>query len=292
KMRDNITVQKTFRAPNDRLSAYKAVKDNGIFEFQGDTTRQIKILVSDSHENVSVLAFNVRTAGTALSTDAFSSNGNSSNNSGSRFLQYDKPYRMSDDGIIVSITENSFYDNVNFTYSRREMPETLYSDLYDILDRITAIHKPYKLSIKPKSIPPGLKEKLAIVSVGDDGRSSYAGGEWSGEYLVADLRGFGVFSVGIDTISPTIRTNGFRDGIDLTGRRELKFNISDDFSGIKSYEAYIDDKWVLFEYDPKNTLITHRFDAKRIEKGKIHSFQLRVTDNRNNITELNGEFKW
>ncbi|MCK7542446.1 MAG: hypothetical protein MZV63_72030 [Marinilabiliales bacterium] len=76
--------------------------------------------------------------------------------------------------------------------------------------------------------------------------------------------------MGIDTISPEIKVNGFKDGIDLTGRKELKFYISDNFSGIGSYEGYIDDKWVLFEYDPKNNLILHRFDSRRITKGTDH----------------------
>ena len=36
--------------------------------------------------------------------------------------------------------------------------------------------------------------------------------------------------------------------------------ISDDFSGIKSYNGYINDKWVLFEYESKLKRLTHVFD--------------------------------
>ena len=285
KVRDNVTIQKTFVAPNDKLSAYREVRNRGIFTFDADTTHTVRIIVTDSHENSSVLTFKVRSVSEGLLQVP-------SSQTDGRLLQYDKPYNMSDGDITVAIPENSFYGPVVFSYNRIEMRESLYADIYEILDRFTPVHKAYKLSIYPKYIPPELKSKMGIVSVGNNGNVSFVGGEWSGDYLVADLRSFGRFSVGIDTVPPQIKTNGFRSGADLTGRKELRFNISDDFSGIKSYEAFIDDKWALFEYDPKNTRITHHFDAKRTEKGTSHTLRLKVTDNRNNVTELNAEFKW
>ncbi|MFO7574764.1 MAG: M23 family metallopeptidase [Bacteroidales bacterium] len=285
KIRDNITVQKTFVAPNDRLSAYKVLIDRGIFDFRSDTTHTVQIIVTDSHENSSVLTFRVRSESDgSLPAKTSETNG--------RLLQYDKQYRMSDGDISVSIPENSFYDNVIFAYSRNSQTNNLYADVFSIMDRFTPIHKAYKLSIKPKVIPPGLKNKMAIVSLGNNGNTSYAGGDWSGEFLSTDLRSFGRFSVGIDTVPPEIKTNGFSSGAVITGRRELRFNISDDFSGIKSYEAFIDGEWALFEYDSKNSLIVHRFDAKRTKKGTNHTLLLRVTDNRDNVTEFSAEFRW
>jgi hypothetical protein len=285
KIRDNVTIQKTFVAPNDRLSAYKSLKNNGLFEFVSDTVHNIQIKVSDSHGNSSVLSFRVSSeSGAGLPASTAPSNG--------RFLQYDKPYRMSDGDIIVSFSERSFYDDIVFTYDRTERPETLYADIFNILDRFTPIHNTYRLSIKPEIVPPHLRGKMAIVSVNDDGSCSYVGGEWSEDYLVTDTRSFGRFTVGVDTIAPVIKANGFKSGADLTGRRIIRFNISDDMSGIKSYEAYIDNNWALLEYDPKNTLIVHNFDERRTEKDKNHTLLLRITDNRDNVTELNAEFRW
>ena len=285
KIRDNVTVQKTFVAPNDKLSAYKVLKNRGVFDFSSDTTHTVQIIVTDSHRNSSVMTFRVRSESSGrLPVRSAEPNG--------RLLQYDKQYRMSDGDITVSIPENSFYDNVIFAYSRAPQPANLYSDVFSIMDRFTPTHKAYRLSIKPKLIPQGLKSKMAIVSLGNNGNTSYIGGDWSGDFLSADLRSFGRFSVGIDTVPPTIRTNGFSSGADITGRRELRFNISDDFSGIRSYEGFIDGKWALFEYDPKNTLIVHRFDPRRTTRGTNHTLLLRVTDNRNNTTEFKADFRW
>lgn len=285
KVRDNVTIQQTFAAPNDKLSAYKTLVNRGVFDFRTDTTHTIRIVVTDSHLNSSALVFRVQSQSDGHMPDQAGSNN-------TRLLQYNRQYRMADGDISVSIPENSFYDNIEFKFSRSERPESLYADIFTIMDRFTPIHKAYKLSVKPVSIPEGLKGRMAIVSLNGNGRPSYVGGEWSGDFLAADLRSFGSFSVGIDTVPPEIVTNGFTSGTDLTGRRELRFNISDDFSGIKSYEAFIDEKWALFEYDPKNSVIVHRFDPKRTEKGKMHTLLLRVTDNRNNVAEFSAEFRW
>lgn len=285
KVKDGITVQKLFVAPNDKLSVYSGVSNRGLYDFKTDSTYSVKIIVSDVHKNQSVLAFKVKSVSDGeLPVNESHSNG--------RLLRWDKPYRMTDGDITVSIPEKALYDSIRFQYNRTEMPEFLYSDVFTILDKSVPLHLAYKLSIKPGKIPDGMESKMGIVTMGDDGKISFAGGEWSGDFITGEFRTFGTYSVGIDTVAPEIRVNGFKDGIDLSGRKELKFYISDDFSGIGSYEAYIDDNWVLFEYDPKNNLILHRFDSRRITKGSVHSLKLKVTDNRGNVRELAAQFKW
>jgi len=79
---------------------------------------------------------------------------------------------------------------------------------------------------------------------------------------------------------------------DLSGRTELRIRITDDLSGIKGYEAQIDGKWALFEYDLKNDVLIYRFDPKRIEKGSKHILTLKVFDNKNNINEFTTDFRW
>ncbi len=285
KVKDGTTVQKLFVAPNDKLSVYNGVRNRGLYDFKTDSTYSVKILVADVHNNQSVLSFKVKSvSGGELPVGESSSNG--------RLLRWDKPYRMTDGDITVSIPEKALYDSVRFQYSRQEMTEFLYSDVFTILDPAVPMHLAYKLSIKPGRIQEGMKSKMGIVILDKEGKSSFAGGEWSGDFITGDFRTFGTYSVGIDTVQPEIKVNGFKDGADLTGRKDLKFYISDDFSGIGNYEAYIDDKWALFEYDPKNNLILHRFDSRRITKGSIHTLKLKVTDNRGNVREMEAKFRW
>jgi hypothetical protein len=103
---------------------------------------------------------------------------------------------------------------------------------------------------------------------------------------------FGMYYIGIDTVAPGIFANGLTSGADLTGKSQLRIRITDDLSGIKSYEPFIDGKWALFEYDQKNNVLIYNFDSERITRGSMHKLDLKVTDNRDNQSEFRCEFKW
>ncbi|MCK7542445.1 MAG: hypothetical protein MZV63_72025 [Marinilabiliales bacterium] len=175
KINDGITVQKLFVAPNDKLSVYSGVRNRGLYEFKTDSTYSVKILVADVHNNQSVLAFKVKSAsGGELLVNETNSNG--------RLLRWDKPYRMTDGDITVTIPERALYDSIRFQYSRQEMSESLYADIFTILDVSVPLHLAYKLSIKPRKIEAGLKSKMGLVTLGKDGKLSFSGGEWSGRF--------------------------------------------------------------------------------------------------------------
>jgi hypothetical protein len=62
----------------------------------------------------------------------------------------------------------------------------------------------------------------------------------------------------------------------------LKFKVTDNLSGIESFRGTIDGKWVLFEYDLKNNLLSYTFDKERFQFNKNHFLNLEVTDNKGN----------
>ncbi|RZK54097.1 MAG: M23 family peptidase, partial [Pedobacter sp.] len=59
------------------------------------------------------------------------------------------------------------------------------------------------------------------------------------------------------------------------------FRISDNLSGIKSFNGYIDGKWILMEFDTKTASLWHNFD-ERTTAGS-HKFELVVTDMKDNV---------
>jgi len=69
----------------------------------------------------------------------------------------------------------------------------------------------------------------------------------------------------------------------MSKEKYIKIKIKDKLSGIKSYNAYINGEWILFEYDAKKDLI--KYDFSDIElKGKKHTFTLSVKDKVDNNT--------
>ena len=110
--------------------------------------------------------------------------------------------------------------------------------------------------------------------------------------MVADISSFGDYAVAIDTIAPEIIPLYGPVSGDLTGRKKLSFTIRDNLAGIEKYEGYIDNRWALFEYDPKNDLLTYLFDEDYLSRGGSHELELYISDSKGNVKMLHTTFTW
>jgi len=285
-LKENIYIERTFVLPNDKLSAYKDVVDRGIFNFNDDKTHHAEITVTDIHNNKSSLSFKVK-AQSAKSQDVA---GTIDKNL--KMMPFNRSNKFVSDNISISIPEGALYDTLYFSYKKSSGTKEMLSELHYIHNKFTPVHKAYILSIKPSEIPSGKESKMLIVQFDDDQKKSAMNSIWAEGYLTAEVLSFGNFYVGIDTVAPAISANGLVSGAILTGKKEIRIKITDDFSGIKSYEPVIDGKWALFEYDQKNNLLIYMFDEQRITKGIKHSLSLKVTDNKDNLSFFNCDFTW
>ncbi|MCD8071945.1 MAG: hypothetical protein LUE10_01965, partial [Alistipes sp.] len=131
--------------------------------------------------------------------------------------------------------------------------------------------------------------KLSLARISADGKKfNYIGGEYSKGRLSATTRSFGLFTVVSDTKAPSV-TPSFATGADLRGASTISFNVTDDFSGVASYEAEIDGKWIVL--DKQGAVVTHTFaDSDISYHGTEHTVTLRVTDNRGNTNTLRRKF--
>jgi hypothetical protein len=279
--------QRTFVLPNDRLSVYSDLNERGIFNFSDNMEHQIEIILTDVHNNRSVLQF--RVAGSSPATNSTAAEWQEN---GYVPMPYNRINRFRSDNITLTIPAGTLYDTLWFSYTKKPGNSLIYSDIHHIHNQYTPVHKPYSLSIKPENVPSGKESKLLIIQTDSDSRKVSVGGTWADGYVTASPASFGMFCVGIDTVSPSISANGLKPGADLSGRKDISIRITDDLSGIKSYEGIIDGKWALFEYDPRNNLLVYRFDGERITRGAIHSLTLKVCDNRDNESIFHSDFKW
>jgi len=262
------------------------VVDKGLFNFKDDRRHHIEIIVTDINNNRSVLSFFVRSA---ACKQTFSDGPVEKN---VVIMPYNRNNKFVSKNVTVNIPAGLLYDTLRFEFSKTSGNPDMYSDIYRIHNMYTPVHKAYSLSIKPARIPQGKESKLVIVQITDELKRSPLSTSWVNGILLTNPNSFGTFYVGIDTVPPLISGNGLIQGANLSDKTEIRIKISDDFSGIKSYEPQIDGKWALFEYDQKNNLLIYRFDPKRITKGIKHNLSLTVSDNCSNISTLNREFVW
>ena len=75
----------------------------------------------------------------------------------------------------------------------------------------------------------------------------------------------------------------------LNTQKSIDFSISDDLSGIASYNGYINGNWILFDYDYKKARITYNFDGQFLQDGR-NEFKLEVIDNVGNSTIFETHF--
>jgi Peptidase family M23 len=284
--RDNVFIERTFVLPNDKLSVYKTLVNRGICKFNDDRVHTGEIIVTDIHGNRSLLSFRInaqlmKPADVQIQTDE-----------NLVLMPYGKSNSFEAEGVKINIPSGALYDTVYFSYKKGAREKGMLSELHYINDKYTPVHLPYTLAIKPDTIPNGRKSKMLLVRLDDDHKKNAVNSSWSDGYLTADVRSFGNYYAGMDTIAPEISANGLVQGINLTGRKSIIIKITDDLSGINYYEPSIDGKWALFEYDQKNNIIIYRFDPQRITQGTKHNLSLKVADNRDNISYFNCSFTW
>jgi hypothetical protein len=285
-MKENIYIERAFVLPDDELNAYKNVVNRGLFNFNDDKTHHAEIIVTDANNNKSSLSFNVK-AQTEKPQEM-----TEPGEKDIKVMPYNKSNRFTSDNISVNIPSGALYDTLDFSYKVEKGKSDMLSDLHYIHNKYTPLQKAFTLSIKPGSIVAGKESKMLIIRLDDDQGRKAVPSNWDGEYLSADVLSFGRFYVGIDTIAPAVSPGGWIPGTNLAGKRGIKMNVTDDLSGIKSYEPIIDGNWALFEYDQKNEQLIYNFDDKRITRGMKHSLSLRVTDNKDNFSIYKCSFIW
>lgn len=285
--KENIYVERAFILPNDRLSVYSNVINNGIVNFSDEKKHRVELIVSDIHSNRSVLSFNVKSVPADVQENQVKTDEKSS-----VIMPWNRNNKFVSKNIAVNIPSGALYDTLYFEFKRSAGNPLMFSDVYQIHNKYTPLHKSYTLSIKPDRIPERLESKMLIIQLADDIKKIPLTSTWNNGYLSANTNIFGTFCIGIDTVPPLILYNGLSSGANLTGKISMKIKISDELSGIKTYEPLIDGKWALFEYDQKNNLLTYNFDPKRIQKGTKHNLILNVTDSVDNLSTYKCEFIW
>ena len=173
----------------------------------------------------------------------------------------DKDYKFENDDFEIFISKSTVFDTLYFQFFRDDGFN--FKNSHPIKGNIN-------ITFKTNSDYDKIKSK--VYSMNGD-KPSYIGGKWTEKNVSFSTTSLTNFKILVDTIKPEIKP------ITINQDR-ISFIIDDDLSGIKSYEASIDDEWILFEYDNKNKIIiSKKKDSNKPFKG---NFVLVVTDNAEN----------
>ncbi len=273
------------RLSNDRLRIYKHLVQDGVVMITESRSYDLLIVATDVAGNRSELRFKIWGDGQNRVEEA-------QNPIFVKHMKYGEPNEFTNQEVDVQIPANALYQDMEFCYEETEPALGSLTPFYHISKEEVPVHLPYTLSINFPSTSSIPGDKLLLITINEDGEIESAGGQYRDGYVEASLRNFGKYAIGIDTIAPEIIPLNGRVTGDLTGRTSLKFTILDDLSGIQSYEGYIDNQWVLFEYDLKNDLLVYTFDKEHITNQGEHDLELYVSDSKGNANLFHTTFTW
>jgi len=263
-----VKIQKSFKDPGNPIEIFKTLPEKRGFELQEKKVYDAKYVVKDVAGNSSELNFKIESTGITKKA-AYKA-------TGTQFFKYDKVNSFERNDVKVNIPLKVLYDDLDFEYGTASTPANGYSMVHKIHNNLIPVFQSYNLAIKPANLPTHLQSKALIASL----ENGAEGGGFENGWVSVNTRNFGNFYVAVDTIAPVITPRNLTSGKNIAAQRKIDFTITDNFSGIQSFNGYIDDKWVLMEYDSKNRHLWHTFDAA-LTKG-THSFKLVVRDWKDN----------
>jgi hypothetical protein len=277
KRRRNI--HKNFLKGNNLLPIYGTKINNGIIDVKTDSTYEIKYDIKDSFGNISYLNFEIKGENKPL-TETIEDTSNCI-----RYFNYSTPNYFDTANFNILMDANTLYDNQCISYNAKQ-GNNLLSKIHTIVDEDIPVHKYYKLQIKGDTTFDSVtNSKLLIVDINLKGQKINRGGEFLNGYVSTRVNEFGSYAVAIDTIKPyVLLKKGAKSLQALRNNSKLTFSISDNLSGIDSYKVFIDNKWILSNYNRRNGRLTVDLVNTALTKG-THILKVIITDERQNVNE-------
>lgn len=261
---------------NNRLAIYENVFGNGIYEFSDTLKHLMEFVVTDAYGNVSNLSFVIRSTDSVV----FHKQKILEN---TRHFAYSQKNTIEGDGMQASFSANSFYRSLDFVFEQKDGGDDKLSKVYQLHNRFTPVQKSFTITIKPDSGFANLYSKTFIAYSADGEEYWFAGAKKSGGLVSAKTKLLGYFTLKADTIAPEIKPLNIKDEKNIAKQKTIRIKIKDEQTAISSYNAYLNNEWILMEYDAKNQLLVYAYDEK-LKKGR-NNFRLEVEDAMKNKSE-------
>lgn len=283
---ENLKVYNLFRRPNNPLSMVKYTKNNGILIPEPGIDYSVNIKITDVYGNPSELNFKLKGAPNSDHLVA----GQSSED---KLFLWDQNNEIINHLLKFYLPVGSLYEDCKTDYRRVSGGTPIHPWEHILGDPGQPLHKRGELMLKLENSDYVDLDKVVVIRKNEKGEWTSEGGKSIGDgWIKTQVYNFGTFSLETDTVAPEIRVVNLTKNANLASAETIRFLVSDKLSGISSYKGYIDNEWVLFEYDPKNDLLFYEFDKNRLKRGQKHELELYVTDEKENTSFFHGVFTW
>lgn len=266
--RTGARIQKLYMKNPYNFSGIKTDDNRGIITLSKNLSQNYRIEVADFNNNKIVinvpLVFD-DTPPKILKADSKTS----------YFLKVKNDNNYKKDNVSVFVPAGSFYEDFYLNFDVKNDTLTFHDDAMPLQNNITITFEDAQLT--------ETERESSFIASFEDGKLKYNFTKRKGNEFITYTKNLGKFVLAKDSIAPKITPINIKEGKLLNKQFSLQLSISDSFSGIKSYNGFLNGKWVLFEYDYKTKRLTHFFDKDYLNDGR-NDLKVVVSDNVGNST--------
>ena len=268
-------IQKTFREKETKLSIYEDLVKDGFVDVKEGFSYKVEIIAKDfkgNRSSVKIPIIGVKSESILLQEK---------DTINYKILK-NKFQKFTEGGVTVAFPKNTFYKDIFIDFS--------------VNGKLATIHKPtiplnksFTITFDSTMYSKSEVNNIYIANINNKKYPYYQNTRKREDKLFTTTKTLGKYTLLIDNELPKIYNLNFKNNNWVSKLNYLTIKISDTQSGIKSYEAFIDDEWILMEYDVKKKKLSYNFSDKKLV-GSKHIFKLVVSDNVGNTNTYNATF--
>ena len=270
------SIQKLFVQKGNPLSLFKSVENDGYVNIEDGTSSVYKIRIQDYRGNETWVTIPIVGKKMDIPPSA-------KNVKPEYFVNCDQPFNLQKNKVSVYLPSITFYEDVYLDFDVKGDTLILYKD-------IIPLQKSFSIYYDVSNYKEEDKSSLYVAELtGYYKKPNYIYTTRKGDSLIGRTSTLGTFALESDYVKPKITPINFVNGKWISKEPYLKVKIEDNESGISSYRATINGKWILMEYEYKTDMLTYNFDDKMISETE-NNLKIIVTDNVGNSSTFEATF--
>ncbi|WP_293893831.1 M23 family metallopeptidase [Flavobacterium sp.] len=267
-------VQKLFMKNPYPLSIIKSGSNNGIITVPGNVFQSYRIEIADFSENITKIFIPIQYSPLPANVSEVPI-------TSKYFVKAKNENIFSLENVTVNFPANTFYDDFYMDFGVKKGTVKLHEDIVPAFSN-------FSITFEDSITPQEDREKMFIGLTSEKRISYYNTKRYKNSFTIY-TKYLGEYKLLKDGVPPRIKSDKHIGGKWISDIDELKFTISDALSGIKSYDGYLNGKWILLEYEPKTKKLIHRFSDGIVAEGK-NDLKIVITDNVGNSTIFETHF--
>lgn len=187
----------------------------------------------------------------------------------------DKKIRL--ENYFIEFKKGTFDYNASLTISES-------NNTINIDNDTIPLRKPFTIKYSLKNIDDSRKKYLYLGMKGPKNYHYFISNEKFNDSIIGHAKKLGKFKILTDSIPPDINFYNLKNDQWISNRKKLTIKINDNESGIKSFNGWINNKWILLEYESKKNMLTYDFEDKVNSNDSKNELVVSVKDNCGNVS--------